>query len=245
METVPEEGAFLGGVVRGAKAAGKLAKAAGKAVARKGVVKATGQAAKVVARAGRFAKRLPTKIKAEAVKEIARRGGPKAAGKALVKKIVRDQAYAQSKKVVKNFIADSQNSRMERMKDDVRKSGIALSLMKEAERKNLIPKGSTPSLYDLERSVLENKTLEQLDKEKEVKLKKLEQQRKEGAARAGAFLRGKVAGADKIKCKVPKMRKRCATCPARKVGCLEYEKGGEPNWMKKRCPGVQKPKDCN
>ena len=187
MEKVPEEGAFLGGVVRGAKAAGKLAKAAGKAAARKGVVRATGQAAKVVARAGRFAKRLPTKIKAEAVKEIARRGGPKAAGKALVKKIVRDQAYAQSKKVVKNFIADSQNSRMERMKDDARKSGIALRLMKEAERKKLIPKGSTPSLADLERAVLENKTLEQLEEEKEKKLKKFEQQRREGARNVAAL----------------------------------------------------------
>lgn len=245
MESVPEEQMILGGIVRGAKATAKIAGKAGKAVARKGVIKATGRAAKVFAKAGRFATRLPSKVKQEAVKEIARRGGVKEAGKALVKKIVRDQAYAQSKKVVKNFIADSQNSRMERMKDDVRKSGIAIRLMKDAERKNLIPKGTAPNLADLEKAVLQNKKLSEIEKEREAKLKKLDELRKEGAKRAGDIFRGSVPGADKIVCKVPKMRKRCATCPARKVGCLEYQKGNEPQWMKKRCPGVSKPKDCN
>lgn len=236
----------LGGILKGAKAAGRLAKTAGKQAAKKGVVRATGQAAKVIAGATKFATKLPSKIKGEVVKEVARRGGIKQAGKALVKKIVRDQAVAQSKKVVKRFIADSQNSNLERMKDEERKAGITLRLMKEAERKKLIPKGSTPNLYQIERAVLENKKLTDLEKEQEEKLKKLEKQREEGARRAGALLsKGKVPGADKIKCKVPKMRKRCKTCPERQVGCLEYQKGNEPQWMKKRCPGVSKPKDCN
>ena len=247
MDNVPNEQFFIGGIARGAKTAAKAGKAAakiGRRVGKKGVVTATGKAAKVIGTAGRFATKLPSKIKSEVVKEIARRGGVKEASKALVRKIVRDQAYVQSKKVVKNFIADSQNSTMERMKDDVRKTGIALRLMKEAERKNLIPKGSTPSLAQLEKSVLQDKTLKQIEQEEKAKLAKLETLRKEGARRAGAVFAGKVPGADKIVCKVPKTRKRCATCPPRTVGCLEYEKGAEPQWMKTRCPGKTKPKDC-
>lgn len=235
----------LGGILKGAKATARVAKTAGKQVAKKGVVRATGQAGKIIAGATKFATKLPSKIKGEVVKEVARRGGIKQAGKALVKKIIRDQAVVQSKKVVKRFIADSQNSNLERMKDQERQAGITLRLMKEAERKNLIPKGSTPNLSQIERAVREDKKIEEIEKEQEAKLKKLEQQRKEGAKRAGAFLKGKVPGADKIVCKVPKMRKRCKTCPERQVGCLEYQKGNEPQWMKKRCPGVSKPKDCN
>ena len=244
---IPNEQAFIGGVVRGAKTAAKAAKIAGKLgrrVGRKGVVTATGRAAKVIGTAGRFASKLPSKIKGEVVKEIARRGGVKEAGKALVKKVIRDQAYVQSKKVVKNFIADSQNSTMERMKDDVRKTGISLRLMKEAERKNLIPKGSTPSLYKIEQAVLKDKTLKQIEEEEKAKQAKLEKVRKEGLKSAGDFLSSIRAPKAGIKCKVPEMRKRCAVCPPRRVGCFEYEKGKEPQWMKKRCPGKTKPKDC-
>jgi len=245
MEMIPEEQAVIGGIVKGARVAGRIAGRAGKAAAKRGAVQAAGQAGKIIKTATRFATKLPGKIKGEVVKEIAKRGGVKEAGKALVKKVIKDQALAQSKKVVKNFIADSQNSRLNQLKDEERAVGISLRLMKEAERKNLIPRGSTPNLRDLERAVLEDKKLSDIEKERQQKLKKLEQQRKEGARRAGAFLKGKVPGADKIVCKVPKMRKRCRTCPERKVGCLEYQKGNEPQWMKKRCPGVSKPKDCN
>jgi len=236
----------IGGVLKGVRQGAKLAGRAGKAVGKKGVVRAVGQAGKVIKTASTFATKLPSKIKGEVVKEIAKRGGVKEAGKALVKKVIKDQALVQSKKVVKNFIADSQNSRLNQMKDEERAVGISLRLMKEAERKNLIPRGSTPNLRDLEKAVLENKKLSDIEKAREQKLKKLEEQRKEGAKRAGAFLqKGRVPDADKIKCKVPKMRKRCKTCAPRKVGCLEYEKGNEPQWMKKRCPNVSKPADCN
>lgn len=225
MERVPQEAAVLGGIVKGARVAGRIAGRAGKAAAKRGAVQAAGQAGKIIKTATTFATKLPGKIKGEVVKEIAKRGGVKEAGKALVKKVIKDQALAQSKKVVKNFIADSQNSRLNQIKDEERALGISLRLMEEAERKNLIPKGSTPNLRDLEKAVLEDRKLSDIEKERQQKLKKLEEQRKEGAKRAGAFLASKEASLKKLKktCAVPKVRKRCKICPPEVVGCLKYK----------------------
>lgn len=216
----------LGGILKGAKAAGRLAKVAGKQAAKKGVVRATGQAAKVIAGATKFATKLPSKVKGEVVKEIARRGGVKQAGKALLKKVIRDQAVVQSKKVVKRFIADSQNSNLERMKDQERQAGITLRLMKEAERKNLIPKNSTPNLRQIERAVLEDKKITDIEKEEKAKMEKLTKEGKKAIkAVSRTFEESRLKGLAK-----------CATFETnsrgRKTGCKTFKKEGEPKWFK-------------
>jgi hypothetical protein len=226
MERVPQEAAVIGGIVKGARVAGRIAGRAGKAAAKRGAVQAAGQAGKIIKTATRFATKLPGKIKGEVVKEIAKRGGVKEAGKALVKKVIKDQALAQSKKVVKNFIADSQNSKLNQIKDEERAIGVSLALMKEAERKKLIPRGSTPNLRQLERAVLESREYKDIVDEEQKKIDKdVKEFQKRAIALRRTFEESRLRGL-----------KQCATFEKNRrgenVACRTFKKEGEPKWFK-------------